>query len=107
MNKITQQTIGHQKTINVTTTNIESARNYARQIKHTRISKLGREFSAGLNTGKVYVVVLGLLQAEKDILSINEFFESRGWGKLTYVMEFKTLPDEVSDHLPLYLDFTI
>ena len=39
-----------------------------------------------------YVVWQGIVNAKNDIKHINEFFKEKGWGKLKYIMEWKTLP---------------
>jgi hypothetical protein len=41
-----------------------------------------------------YVVMQGLSfdSPKKDIKEVNKFFKEQGWGQMTYVLQFKTLP---------------
>jgi len=40
-----------------------------------------------------HIVMQGLLyKGKKDENEINEFFKEKGWGKVKYKMQFKTLP---------------
>ena len=38
------------------------------------------------------IVMEGLVQAKEQEDVINSFFSSKGWGKVSFVMELKTLP---------------
>ena len=40
-----------------------------------------------------YIVWTGLSNAKKDVAGINKFFKDEGWGKVKYIMEFKTVAD--------------
>lgn len=39
-----------------------------------------------------HVVLTGLLYSSKDQKSINDFLKEKGWGKVKFVLQFKTLP---------------
>lgn len=39
-----------------------------------------------------HIVLQGLLYSPKDQKSINDFFKEKGWGKVKFVLQFKTLP---------------
>ena len=39
-----------------------------------------------------HVVLSGLSYSSTDQKSINDFFKEKGWGRIKYVLQFKTLP---------------